>query len=178
MTTQGKFSIMYGKFEMRAKLPRGQGIWPAFWLLGDDIGQVGWPACGEIDIMEQIGKDPSHIYGSIHAPGYDKTDGYTGGGFSDDFHTYAVNWQPDHLEFSVDNNVYSTMWRPSGVSWPFADKNFFILLNLAVGGYWPGYPDGSTQFPQKYVIDYIRVYEIDWSAEENIEVAASEEFLQ
>lgn len=143
---------------MRAKLPYGQGIWPAFWLLGENIGQVGWPACGEIDIMEYIGREPNHIFGSLHAPQFDATGAFNGGGFSDGFHTYAVNWQPDRIEFSVDNNIYKTVQKgEAGGHWPF-DQKFFILLNLAVGGNWPGYPDGSTRFPQEYVIDYVRVY--------------------
>ena len=96
MKTQGKFSIMYGKFEMRAILPRGQGIWPAFWLLGDSISQKGWPACGEIDIMEWVGRDPGHVYGSLHAPAYDTTHGFNiDDSFSHNYHTYGVNWQPE-----------------------------------------------------------------------------------
>jgi beta-glucanase (GH16 family) len=143
--TSGHFSITYGKFEMRAKLPRGQGMWPAFWLLGDNISTVGWPACGEIDIMEYIGREPNMIYGSLHAPQFDVTGGYKGSGFSDEFHTYAVNWQPNQIDFMVDNNIYKSVNKSqSGGHWPFEGKNFFILLNLAVGGNWPGYPDGST----------------------------------
>jgi len=155
-----RFTTIYGKFEMRAKLPRGQGMWPAFWMLGSNIGQVGWPACGEIDIMEQIGKEPGSVHGSTHAPGVDHTGTGNSGGLQDDFHLYAANWQPDRIEFSMDNNVYYTVERNWGGSWPFADHNFFMILNLAVGGDWPGNPDGSTQFPQEFVIDYVRVYEM------------------
>ena len=161
MKTQGKWSITYGKFEIRAKLPFGQGIWPAFWMLGDDISTVGWPACGEIDIMENIGKDPNNIYGSIHGPGYDITSPYTDQrGFSNDFHTFTVDWQPDQLSFYVDGNLYRTMNKSEagGKPWPF-NKNFFVILNLAVGGNWPGNPDQSTQFPQQFSIDYIKVWE-------------------
>uniref|UniRef100_A0AC34RKS8 GH16 domain-containing protein n=1 Tax=Panagrolaimus sp. JU765 TaxID=591449 RepID=A0AC34RKS8_9BILA len=162
LKTQGKFSVKYGKFEMRAKLPSGQGIWPAFWLLGDNIGQVGWPACGEIDIMEFIGKDPKNVHGSTHGSGFDTSNSYyNGNGFSD-WHTYAANWQPypDRIEFSVDGNIYKTV-TPADTqgNWPFNGPNMFIILNLATGGNWPGYPDGSTQFPQQFVIDYVRVYE-------------------
>eukprot|EP00347_Sterkiella_histriomuscorum_P001231 403372825 len=168
MNTAGKFSILYGKFEIRAKLPRGQGIWPAFWLLGENIGNVGWPACGEIDIMEQIGRDPQNVYGSLHAPGFDTTGGFHHDqGFSDDFHTYGVNWQPDRIEFYVDGNTYKAINRNEAGNWPFADHKFFIILNLAVGGNWPGYPDGSTQFPQQFLVDYVRVWEIDWSSVED-----------
>eukprot|EP00347_Sterkiella_histriomuscorum_P018297 403346046 len=167
LNTAGKFSIQYGKFEMRAKLPQGQGMWPAFWLLGENIGNVGWPACGEIDIMELVGKDPQNVYASLHAPSYDTTRGYhLDQGFAGDFHTYGVNWQPEQIDFYVDGNTYlSVNKNQSGGHWPFTDGKFFIILNLAVGGFWPGNPDGSTHFPQQYVVDYVRVWEIDWSLE-------------
>jgi len=161
MKTAGKFSTLYGKFEMRAKLPQGQGIWPAFWLLGDNIGQVGWPACGEIDIMEFIGKEPNRVYGSTHGVGFDTSHNtFNARGFSNDFHTYAVNWQPNKLEFSVDGNIYKTV-TPGDTNgrWPFNSQKMFIILNLAVGGRWPGNPDGSTRLPQQFVVDYVRVYQ-------------------
>jgi len=162
MKTQGKFSTVYGKFEMRAKLPFGQGIWPAFWLLGDNISQVGWPACGEIDIMEFIGRDPNHVYGSTHGTGFDTSNAYeNNAGFSNDFHIYSANWQPDFIEFAVDGNTYRVVTPlDAHGNWPFNNHNMFILLNLAVGGNWPGNPDASTQFPQQYVIDYVRVWEL------------------
>ncbi len=125
--------------------------------------------------MEYIGRDPTHVFGSLHSPGWDRTGGYQlGQGFHNDFHTYAVNWQPDFIEFSVDGNVYSTFHKnesDGGRQWPFQGNNFFILLNLAVGGNWPGNPDGSTQFPQQFIVDYVRVWEIDWSNN-------SDDFLQ
>ena len=162
MNTKNKWSIKYGKFEIRAKLPYGKGIWPAFWMLGDDINQVGWPACGEIDIMEFIGKDPNHVHASIHGPGYDFTQSYySQNGFSNDFHTYTVDWQPDKMRFYVDGNLFYTVY-PSmaqAKNWPF-NQNFFIILNLAVGGNWPGNPDQSTTFPQQFIIDYLRVWEL------------------
>ncbi len=170
MVTKGKFSTKYGRFEARAKLPYGQGIWPAFWLLGDDIDEVHWPACGEIDIMEQIGKHPKTVFGSLHAPQWDKSDGYTlESGFSDDFHVYSVNWQPGFIEFSVDGHVFSTAHKSEAGGdehWPFDDRNFYILLNLAVGGAWPGNPDETTQFPQQLIFDYVRVYELDFDNQE------------
>ncbi len=105
--TDGKFSTQYGKIEMRAKIPGGQGMWPAFWLLGSNIHQVGWPACGEIDIMEIIGKDPQHNHGTLHAPSFDKgASYYLASGFTNDFHTYAVNWGPDKIEFYTDGHLY------------------------------------------------------------------------
>ena len=113
--------------------------------------------------MEYIGREPNMIYGSLHAPAFDKTGGYWGNNFSNDFHTFAANWQPDRIEFFVDGNLYNTMHKSeSGGHWPFENNQFFIILNLAVGGNWPGYPDGSTHFPQEYVIDYIRVFEMAW----------------
>ncbi len=165
--TLGKFSRTYGKFEARLKMPYGQGLWPAFWMLGDDIGHVDWPACGEIDIMENIGKEPSVNHGSIHGPGYTGEVGieahYTlpdKKRFADDFHTYAVEWEPDAIRFYVDNELYATQTRAnlrSGQQWVF-DHPFFLLLNVAVGGDWPGSPDASTVFPQTMLVDYVRVY--------------------
>ena len=167
LKTQGKFSQEYGRFEARIKIPRGQGMWPAFWMLGDDFDKVGWPACGEIDIMENIGKEPATIYGSIHGPGYIGDVGLgapykvaNGRQFSDDFHVYAVEWEPDTIRLYVDDYLYSTRTRAElkpGWKWPF-DHPFFILLNLAIGGDWPGNPDATTVFPQTMLVDYLRVY--------------------
>ena len=138
-------------------------------MLGDSITQKGWPACGEIDILEWIGRDPGHVYGSLHAPSFDTTHGFNmDDSYSHNYHTYGVNWQPEQIDFYVDDKVYSTIHKnQSGGHWPFENQNFFIILNLAVGGNWPGNPDGSTQFPAQFVIDYVRVYEIDWSAAES-----------
>jgi len=168
LKTFGKFSQTYGRFEARIKVPPGQGMWPAFWLLGDDIEKVGWPACGEVDIMENIGKEPSIVHGSIHGPGYTGTVGleapYTlpaGQRFSDDFHVFAVEWTPDSVAFYVDKTLYVTRtpadMRP-GWKWVF-DKPYFLILNLAVGGDWPGNPDRTTKFPKDMLVDYVRVYE-------------------
>ena len=167
LKTAGKFSRAYGRFEARIKIPSGQGLWPAFWMLGDDIDKVGWPACGEIDIMENIGKEPSVNHGSIHGPGYTGGDGIEantslGGGkkLSDDFHLYAAEWEPDAVRFYLDDQLYATQTRASlkpGQKWVF-DHPFFLLLNVAVGGDWPGNPDASTVFPQTMLADYVRVY--------------------
>ena len=161
INTAGKFETTYGKFEMRAKLPSGQGIWPAFWLLGANIGENPWPGCGEIDIMELVGNDPTNVHGSTHGNGFDTTSTYSGEGFTDDFHTYAAIWQPGQIDFLVDDNVYNTVTYDdtNGGEWPFDDNPMFIILNLAVGGDWPGNPDDSTEFPQQYVIDYVHVYQ-------------------
>lgn len=166
--TQGKFSIMHGRIEARLKLPRGQGIWPAFWMLGDGFGRVPWPACGEIDIMEMIGHQPGTLYGTLHGPGYSAGEGLTkftelpaGTAFADAYHVFAVDWQPGRIDWLLDGRIFHTLTPanlPSGKRWVFDDTPFFLLLNLAVGGKWPGYPDASTQFPQEYRIDYVRVY--------------------
>ena len=166
--TLGKFSQKYGRFEARIQIPRGQGIWPAFWLLGDDIGTRGWPGCGEIDIMENVGKEPGINHGSLHAPSStaatsDMTATIalpTGQKLSDDFHVYAVEWEPDAVRFYLDVNLYATFksadW-PAGGRWVF-DHRFFLILSVAVGGDWPGPPDDTTEFPQTMLVDYVRVY--------------------
>lgn len=167
MTTQHLFDQAYGRFEARIKIPRGQGMWPAFWLIGNDIATVHWPACGEIDIMENIGNEPSTIHGSMHGPGYSGDRAYTSvykfpGGvkFADDFHVFAIEWEPKVVRFFVDQELYATFTParlPASMKWVF-DHPFFIVLNLAVGGDWPGPPDSSTIFPQEMLIDYVRVY--------------------
>ncbi|WP_307853746.1 family 16 glycosylhydrolase [Streptomyces tagetis] len=165
LNTAGKFTAQYGHVEARMKVPRGQGMWPAFWMLGNDLGQVGWPNSGEIDVMENVGFEPSTVHGTIHGPGYSGADGigagYTlpgGQAFADGFHTFAVDWAPDSITWSVDGNVYQrrTPADLGGRQWAF-NKPFFLILNLAVGGYWPGDPDGSTSFPQTLVVDHVSV---------------------
>jgi beta-glucanase (GH16 family) len=167
LKTQGLYSVTYGKIEMRARIPFGQGLWPAFWMLGSDIDSVGWPHCGEIDIMENIGKEPSTVHGTVHGPGYSGGNGIgapfllpDGQRFADGFHTFAVVWGPESVDFLVDNTPYKTVATadlPPGAQWVFTHP-FFLILNVAVGGNWPGYPDATTQFPQQMVVDYIRVY--------------------
>ena len=169
LKSQGLYAQAYGRFEARIRIPHGQGVWPAFWLLGDDIGKVGWPRCGEIDIMENIGKEPAKVHGSIHGPGPsppgtdDLTGTYTLPGdahVSDAFHVFAVEWEPKAIRFYVDEHLYETT-TPEGLphhtGWVF-DHPFFVLLNLAIGGDWPGTPDQSTKFPQEMLVDYVRVY--------------------
>ena len=168
INTQGKFTQKYGRFEARIKLPQGQGMWPAFWLLGDDIGADGWPKCGEIDIMENVGSRMSVVLGTIHGPGYSGDKGPTANyslsnqqKFSDDFHVFAVEWEPATIRFYVDGHLYETRTPadlPAGTKWVF-DHPFFIILNLAVGGNLPGLPDATTHFPQSMLVDYVRVYE-------------------
>ncbi|WTQ65314.1 family 16 glycosylhydrolase [Streptomyces sp. NBC_00161] len=165
LNTAGRFTQAYGHVEARLKVPRGQGMWPAFWMLGNDIGQVGWPNSGEIDVMENVGFEPSTIHGTIHGPGYSGSGGigaaYTlpgGQAFADAFHTFAVDWAPDSISWSVDGAVYQrrTPVDLGGRTWAF-NKPFFLILNLAVGGYWPGDPDAGTTFPQQLVVDHVRV---------------------
>ncbi|MEU3663534.1 lectin [Streptomyces sp. NPDC032940] len=162
LNTSGKFTAQYGHVEARMKIPRGQGMWPAFWMLGTP---VNWPDSGEIDIMENVGFEPSTVHGTIHGPGYSGSGGigagYTlpgGQAFADAFHTFAVDWAPDSITWSVDGNVYQTRTPADlgGRQWVF-NKPFFLILNLAVGGYWPGDPDGSTSFPQTLVVDHVSV---------------------
>jgi beta-glucanase (GH16 family) len=168
--TQGEFEFRYGKLEARMKIPKGQGLWPAFWMLGNDMEAEGWPACGEIDVMENIGKEPMTIHGTVHGPGYFAGQGITSKyvltgpvPFSDDFHVFGLEWKPDSLSFYVDQQKYSEVTLtnlPAGAKWVF-DHPFWVLLNVAVGGDWPGPPDATTEFPQSLLIDWVRV----WQAE-------------
>lgn len=168
LITFGKFSFTYGVVAARINLPYGQGIWPALWMLGEDFFDIGWPACGEIDIMENIGKEPGIVHGTVHGPGYSGEKGI-GGQFElpegrvlkDDFHLFGVEWLPGLIRWSMDNQIYFEIRQnqlPQGAPWAF-DHPFFLLLNLAVGGFWPGYPDETTEFPQTMLIDYVRVYQ-------------------
>src|SRR6185369_12946975 len=160
LKTEGKKTFTLGRFEGRMKLPYGQGMWPAFWMLGGN----NWPNTGEIDIMENLGREPSIAHGTMHGPGYSGAAGptatYTLPGsakFSDDFHVFAIEWETNAIRWYVDGNLYSTKTPAdiSGKTWVY-DHGFFIILNLAVGGEWPGNPDATTVFPQKMVIDYVR----------------------
>jgi beta-glucanase (GH16 family) len=167
LLTAGKVDVTYGRVESRIKIPSGQGLWPAFWMLGENIGNVGWPACGEIDIMENIGREPVTVHGSMHGPGYSGNTPETavynlpgGKRFSDDYHVFAVEWEPSVVRFYVDGSLYQTRTPadlPPGTTWVY-DHPFFMILNVAVGGGWPGSPDGSTQLPQQMLVDYVRVY--------------------
>ncbi|MCC2974681.1 family 16 glycosylhydrolase [Massilia sp. IC2-476] len=164
LKTAGLMEQMHGRFEARIKVPKGQGIWPAFWMLGADIGQVGWPRSGEIDIMEIIGKEPSNLYGTLHGPGYSgdkafsKSTSLTSGIFADNFHVFAVEWERGEIRWYRDGILFHTA-RPDMVKgdWVF-EHPFFVLLNLAVGGLWPGNPDSTTVLPQQMLVDYVRVY--------------------
>jgi len=166
LKTEGRFSQRYGRFEARIRVPSGQGLWPAFWLLGDDFSKVGWPDCGEIDVMENVGSEPATIHGSMHGPGYFGANALTAaytlpkGRVSDGFHVFAIEWEPRVVRFYVDGVLYATK-TPGDISaekrWVF-DHPFFVILNLAVGGNMAGSPDAATTFPQRMLVDYVRVY--------------------
>lgn len=170
MNTKGAFSQAYGRFEARIKVPKGQGIWPAFWLLGANSKSEGWPACGEIDIMEILGHQPSIVHGSMHGPGYSGahplTSSYVLPGrrsFAEDFHVFAVEWEPRVVRFYLDDVLYETQTPdnlPPGTRWVY-DHPFYIILNLAVGGNWPKDPDETTVSPAVMLVDYVRVYRRD-----------------
>jgi beta-glucanase (GH16 family) len=166
LKSQGKFAFEYGRAEARIRIPYGQGIWPAFWMLGSDVKRKGWPTCGEIDIMENIGREPDIVHGTVHGPGYSggksigKPFQLPAGRFADDYHIYAVEWTPERIDFLVDGQNYQSVTPaslPSGKKWVY-DHPFFLILNLAVGGAWPGNPDQTTAFPQTMLVDYVRVY--------------------
>lgn len=168
--SRGRFDVQYGRIEARIKMPRGKGLWPAFWLLGSDFKATGWPACGEIDVVENVGFEPSTVHGSLHGPGYSGANPlsatYTLPGnarFSDGYHVFAIEWEPGEIRFYVDDHLYETRKAedlPPGKAWAF-DHPFFIVLNLAVGGYWPGDPDATTPFPAHMLVDYVRVYRLN-----------------
>ncbi len=169
ITTRGRFAQAYGHFEARMRLPAGAGLWPAFWLLGNDIEAVGWPACGELDVMEFRGQLPSTVSAAVHGPGYSAGDALHGdfekaqseSSFSDDFHTFALDWDRESVRMSVDSKVYfqanASQLGPEQ-RWVF-DHDFFIILNLAVGGRFLGPPDENTVFPQSVLVDYVRAYQ-------------------
>lgn len=167
LITKGKFDRKYGRFEARIKIPRGQGMWSAFWMLGNDIDRIGWAKCGEIDVMENIGREPTNVYGTLHGPEYSGANGISTPFslpkkqiFADDFHVYAVDWTKNEIEFYVDDNLYKTINAkdlPPKKDWVY-EHPFFMILNLAIGGNWGGAPDATTVFPGEMKIDYVRVY--------------------
>jgi beta-glucanase (GH16 family) len=167
INTRDLFDRTRGRFEARIRLPVGQGIWPAFWLLGADFEEVGWPECGEIDIMEYRGQEPNIVHGSLHGPGYSGGSAVTGSfhltggeGFDGDFHVFAVEWDTNGITWMIDGTPYQTITPgdlPGGGRWVF-DHPFFIILNVAVGGHFVGPPDASTTFPQTMLVDWVRVY--------------------
>ena len=168
LKTLGGFSTTYGRIEARIALPRGRGIWPAFWMLGTDFPEVGWPECGEIDIMEFRGQEPRVVLGTIHGPGYAGGESIsrslrvpTEQRFDGRFAVFAVEWDPTRIAWSIDDEVYHVVTADDVTArgrWVF-DHPFFLILNVAVGGTFVGDPDASTTFPQTMRVDYVRVYE-------------------
>lgn len=182
LTTKGIFEQKYGRFEARIRVPYGQGIWPAFWLLGADIDTNTWPCCGEIDIMEYRGQNPSTVLGTVHGPGYSggasisKSYTLSNNRFDTGFHIYGIEWGPEYINFYVDDVLYNQITpndlpigtQPDELSsdcekekwneWVFDDQPFYIIINLAVGGSFVGSPNAETVFPQTMLIDYVRVY--------------------
>jgi beta-glucanase (GH16 family) len=165
LLTRGLFELMHGRIEARLKVPEGIGLWPAFWMLGADIGAVGWPASGEIDVMENVGRQPRLLYGTIHGPGYSGSQGFGSTLLMDEplagsFHVFAVDWEPGRITWSVDGETYHEA-TPAAVApraWVF-EHPFFLLLNLAVGGHFGGAVATGTEFPASYLVDYVRVYQ-------------------
>ncbi len=171
LTTQGLFERAYGRFEARIRVPFGQGYWPAFWLLGNNCDENPWPACGEIDIMENVGDEPTIVFGSVHGPGYSGGDSIgkdyelTDDRFDTGFHVFGIEWSPEFINYYVDGDLYQSI-TPEDIDeetdgegqWIF-DRPFYIILNVAVGGNLPGPPNDETVFPQTMLVDYVRVYE-------------------
>ena len=165
LLTKGKFEQKYGRFEARIRLPYGQGIWPAFWLLGDDSNANVWPNIGEIDIMEYRGQNPTTVLGTVHGPGYSAGESISksftleNDRFDTGFHVFGIEWGPEYINYYVDDVLYNQI-TPADVTgeWVF-DHPFYIIINLAVGGSFVGSPNSETTFPQTMLVDYVRVYQ-------------------
>lgn len=165
INTKGLFSQAYGRFEARLKTPFGPGLWPAFWMLGDNIDEVSWPQCGEIDIMELRGQQPEIALGSVHGPGYSAGGSISAsyalenGRYDTEYHLFAIEWSEKQIDFFVDDFLYQRI-TPEDVTgeWVF-DQPFYLLLNVAVGGNFVGFPTSQTPWPQRMIVDYVRVYE-------------------
>jgi beta-glucanase (GH16 family) len=163
--TKGKFEQKYGRFEARIRLPQGKGLWPAFWMLGADIDTNPWPACGEIDIMENAGSKPTEVSGAVHGPGYSggspilKKYNLENDRFDTGFHIFGIEWGPAYINYYVDDVLYNQI-TPTDVpgEWVFDKGPFYIILNVAVGGLFDGPPNAETVFPQTMLVDYVRVY--------------------
>ncbi|MFM8518857.1 MAG: glycoside hydrolase family 16 protein [Solirubrobacterales bacterium] len=166
LTTANRFSFLYGKVAIRTRLPRGRGLWPAFWMLGTRFPRLDWPFCGEIDVMENLGHRPNVSYGYVHGPGSLAEVGVGGSNrsdrpLSDSFHVFSAEWSADRISFAVDGYRFETVERatyPAGQTWAY-DQEMFLLLNLAVGGGWPGKPTAGTRFPARLLVDWVRVWE-------------------
>ena len=165
MITKDKFSFKYGRVDIRAALPYGQGIWPALWMLGSNFSSVGWPHCGEIDIMEIVGHEPNKLHGTVHWANENNVHAeYSGettlnsGTFNDKFHVFSIIWNENQIQWLLDDEVYHTVSLSAPALSEFKEE-FFFIFNVAVGGNWPGSPDATTAFPQQMIVDYIRVFQ-------------------
>jgi beta-glucanase (GH16 family) len=167
LNTSGRFTVQYGRLEARMWIPCGQGMWPAFWALGSNLGSAGWPASGEIDVMENVGFEPFTVHGSLHGPGYSGGNSLSaarsiGNWYCDTYHVFSATWSSSAISFAVDGSTYGT-FTPANVAgrgpWAF-NHPFFLLLNLAIGGSWPGSPNAATPFPAQLRVDYVRVYSL------------------
>jgi beta-glucanase (GH16 family) len=164
--TKDKFEKQYGRFEARIQLPWSQGLWPAFWMLGSNSDEVTWPACGEIDIMENRGQEPTLINGTLHGPGYSAGESISkafelqNDRFDTGFHVFGIEWGQGYINFYVDDVLYNQI-TPSDVTgeWVFDNQPFYIIMNVAVGGNYPGPPNENSVFPQTMLVDYVRIYE-------------------
>lgn len=166
IVTKDKFSMRFGQLEVRAKLPQGQGVWPAIWMLGTNNDEIDWPGCGEIDLLELLGHEPSKVYSTLHFVNGESKKGeeqgsyeLQSGSFSDDYHVFSLDWTPEQMTFYVDDTQFHQVAIEEDMK-EFL-RSFYLIANVAVGGYWPGNPDNSTQFPQSMMIDYVRVFEKD-----------------
>ena len=166
MISKDKKTFTYGRIDFRAKLPKGQGVWPALWMLGNNIGTTPWPACGEIDIMELLGHEPQKTYGTVHWGAAGGASTHIGGNYSlssltfnDKFHLFSLKWEADKMTFLIDDVAFFIVNKSQITgNYPF-DKPFFFIMNVAVGGNWPGNPDATTVFPQRMIVDYVRVFQ-------------------
>ena len=162
--TKDKQSFQYGRIDIRARLPEGQGIWPALWMLGQNFSTVGWPACGEIDIMELVGHTPNKVHGTVHWENQGSHAEYGGnkslssGIFADEFHVFTIKWNSQSITWFIDDVEFHVIDITSSELSEF-HQEFFFIFNVAVGGNWPGNPDASTNFPQKMIVDYVRVFQ-------------------
>jgi beta-glucanase (GH16 family) len=164
LITKGRFQFCFGRLEARLRVPAGPGLWPALWMLGANIDEVGWPQCGEIDVMEHVGAAPQRVFGTVHCPGHFGKGGLSGTHAGDNalhegFHVFAVDWKPETISWSIDGATYFSVTADElGVNWVF-NHPFYILIDLAVGGTLGGEVDGNTVFPADLTIDYVRVYQ-------------------
>ena len=165
ITTKSKKTFKYGRIDIRARVPLGQGIWPALWMMPQDNVYGTWPKSGEIDIMELLGHEPTKLYATVHyGPGPGSTNisrnTVSPAALSNEFHVYSLIWEQDKMQFLLDNVVFSTVNKADlgGNNYPF-NENFFFIFNLAVGGNWPGSPNATTYFPQWLAIDYVRIFQ-------------------